>query len=467
MLTRTVVPDDWMPRGEAVVELRRPISVLGGIPGEAGLVRLMGRGAHGDRAAWLESEHPDPHRVEVTCDRYHSCGQCPLMHVDPRAQDHVREYLVSKALARIGVELEVRSHPSVAEEDWDYRHVVRLGFGQSDQGRLRLGLWSRHTGYVVPVPKCPVVTPTVRKVMMSLAHHALELELRPYHREREQGILRRALVRESRATGEVLVTLVAAKRIPLLRDYAEALAGGVSEIVGVWLHINSGPASEIFSTGEQGLERLQYLAGKGEIEEKIGDVRVRVGPGDILGVNPAAVARRNALVLDRLDVSEGKALVQFPSGVGDLVLQAAVRGAFAVGVEPLERAVGRAREVARRQELGALFLHGDPVVLEDVPRRLAGARPVVVMRPPREGSEELVEQLAALNPRRVAVLAEHPVSLGRTLVAWRERGFALEPVDLLSTRAHTTHADLVGVAVAPDADAEGRRGPRRRRVVRR
>jgi hypothetical protein len=67
--TLEVTPDHWLARGEAVSHRgRNPLVVWGGIPGEAGRVRLLHKGAHQTHAEWVSADTPDPHRVVPPCE---------------------------------------------------------------------------------------------------------------------------------------------------------------------------------------------------------------------------------------------------------------------------------------------------------------------------------------------------------------------------------------------------------------
>src|SRR5690606_13786981 len=69
-----------------------------------------------------------------------------------------------------------------------FRWVTKLGVGYSDIGRLRVGAWGRNARSVVRSPKCEVVAEPVRKAMAAGAHHVLDLGIKPYDSERDEGI---------------------------------------------------------------------------------------------------------------------------------------------------------------------------------------------------------------------------------------------------------------------------------------
>jgi 23S rRNA (uracil1939-C5)-methyltransferase len=466
--TVDVTPARWMPRGEAVVlePGLRPLHVWAGIPGERSRVRLTDRGAHQAHAEWVSSAEPDAHRVAPPCEKFTPCGGCPLMHLDPVGQVEARQALIRGALAEVGLgDVAVDSEVACPDGADGYRRVVKVGFGYSDTGRVRIGAWGRGGRQLVAIPQCNAAAPILRRTMVSLAHHTIELGIEPY--ERERGVLRSAVLRASRTTNEVLVTLVAARRDRRIEALAEEVARGVPEIVGIWLHLNDGEGNAIFQRDDQGVVGVVPLTGRECIEERLGDLVYRIGPGDFFQTNPSVAERLYARTLDRLDLQEGDALVDLYCGVGGFALPAAKRGAFALGVEEIDGAVKRAREAARANRVGAEFVAG-PVqeVLPELVPRFAGTGVKVVVDPARRGLEPgVVAGILALDPGRIAYVSCNPRAMARDLAAFAKDGWRIGPVTPFDMFPNTAHVECVAILDPPEGRAEQlRRAPRRQLV---
>ncbi|MFK7927413.1 MAG: 23S rRNA (uracil(1939)-C(5))-methyltransferase RlmD, partial [Myxococcota bacterium] len=346
----------------------------------------------------------------------------------------------------------------------DYRHVVKLGVGYSDQGSLRVGAWGRRSRTIVPIPHCPVTTDTLRRAMSTLAHYIIALDIRPYEPATERGVLRSIVARQSRTTGEVLITLVVGNRIRQLGELAELVANDVTEVAGVWVHINSEEGNHIFQRDDLGGVRTKPLVGKAWIEETIGGVTYRMGPGDFFQTNPAVAEVLYERTLDRLDVKEGSLVVDLYAGVGGMALQAAKRAGWALGVELVEGAVGHARESARRNGLTAEFINDEVhMALPLVQKRLGKRRPDVVVNPARRGLEEgVIDELVALNPRRIAYVSCNPWALARDLQEFKAKGFSIGDLELFNMFPNTAHVETLVVLEGPGADEAPGRAPRRK-----
>lgn len=467
--TVEVTPDRWLPRGEAVVEVegKKPLVVWGGIPGERATVRLGHQGQHQAHGEWRASAAPDPHRVAPPCDRYDPCGGCALMHLDVAGQRGARRWLVRSALDRDGLDdVEVGAFVPSPDGLSGFRHVVKVGFGTSDVGRIKVGAWGRGSREVVPIPHCLVAAPILRKVMVSLAHHTIQLEIEPWNEGK--GVLRAAVLRASRATGEVLVTLVAGRKDRRLGELAEEVGRGVPEVVGTWLHFNEGDGNAIFQRDDQGLVGVSPLAGREWIEERLDGIAYRIGPGDFFQTNPAMAEVLYRRTLDRLEVVEGDAVVDLYCGVGGLTLPAARRSGLALGVEELDGAVHRAHESARLNRLPAEFVAGPvvEVLADEVATRYAGTGAKVIVDPARRGLEPgVIDAVLALEPSRVAYVSCNPVALARDLRLFAAHGWRAREVEPFDMFPNTPHVECLAVLEPPQGTpARSRRAPQRKLV---
>jgi 23S rRNA (uracil1939-C5)-methyltransferase len=466
-----VTPERWGPRGEAVVGTPdRYLLVWQGIPGERARVRVEHRGQTESYGRWIApADRPHPERVQPICEKLTSCGGCAMMHVSPKGQEQARRDIVRAELDAFGLgDVQVGAFHASPAGLRDYRHVVKVGVGHSDQGRIRVGAFGRgDRARIVPIPDCPVAAPVLRKVMDALAYHVIDLELHPYDPETDRGVLRYAVIRASHITGEVLLTLVAGRHVHQLQELAERVAQQCNEVVGVWLHLNQDEGNAILARDGDGAFGVKPLAGKATIEERLNDVPYLVGPGDFFQTNPAMAEVLYARTLEKLSLDESTPFVDLYCGVGGFALQAAPRTGWALGIEEVEGAVLRARDAARLSEAPCEFVAGQVVeVLPDVAKRLAGSRPVVTVNPARRGLEEgVVDAIVAIRPQRIAYVSCNPKAMARDLAAFREKGFVIGEVELFDMFPNTPHVEaLVILESSEPVEETARRAPRRRLV---
>lgn len=467
--TKVLTPSGWMPRGEATADVRgRRVLIWKGIPGEAAKVELVGRGQHQDHARFVATRDPHPTRRRPPCDKMDQCGGCPLMHMTEAGQHDARLWLTRNALASVGLEehapTEVVPSP---DGDEGYRHVLKLEFGYNDLGHIRVGAYGRHSHRIIPIPECRVAHPEAAQVMRTIAHHVIELDVRPYDEERERGLLRHVIVRRSRSNGQILVTYIANYNTRLLRELAERVTQDAGMVAGSWLHINEHPGNAMFAPIDPEVDfPFMWLGGAGEIEEEIAGVALRIGPGDFFQANPGTADRLVRDVVSSLAEHRARPIVDLYCGVGTFTLPLAKAHGWALGVEVVPSAVKRAEESARRLHLPARFLRG--TVSEELPtveKRLAGKSPVVVVDPARRGLEpDVHEAIARLKPARLVYVSCNPKALARDLELLTKAGWNVERVRAYDMFPQTSHVELLAELAPAEAPEQSGRGPRRRVV---
>lgn len=470
--TKVITPVRWHPRGEATTEPLegggdKPIDVWAGIPGEAGHAEKLFEGRNRITARFVRADDPHPGRRDPPCDRYDLCGGCPFMHMQPDTQADARLALVADALAGAGLDVpaptELVPSPDGVE---GYRHTVKLVVGRSDRGHLRVGAYSRNTHRIVAIPGCNVATPALRRVMSQVAHHIIELDIWPFDPETGRGTLRHIVLRESRSTGEVLVTLVAGNHTRTLSTFCEQLATTASEVVGIHLHLNSEPGNNIFQRDEHGEVLTLNLRGKAMIEEDLAGASLLIGPGDFYQANPGMADRIARDMRDLLEADRARPVVDLYCGVGGLSLVLGQEHGWACGVEVVGGAVLRARENARRNRVQAEFHAGDVAgVLPQLAERLAERHPVLVVDPARRGlAEGVIDAMLEIEPARIAYLSCNPQALARDLADLVGRGWTVRELRAYDMFPQTAHVELLALLDPPEEPPEGRRAPRRRVV---
>lgn len=464
-----ITPDFWMTRGEAMLRGRlKSLVIWAGIPGEAGIVGIYHEGRNLDRARWLRpAGQADPRRRKPFCDKYDKCGGCPIMHLKSDAQNDVRLEIVRDLLADRGLAAKAPTQIICGpDEDRNYRHVAKMAIGRTDWGRVRLGAYGRDSHDVVPIPNCHVVTAPLRAAMSAVAFHVIDLEIQPYEAEIDEGVLRHVVLRQSRTTGKILVTLVAGRRPRTLNELAERIEAHVPEIGGVHLHLNEDPGNAIFSVTEDGIG-TRFLSGDPTIEETCAGVRLDVGPGDFFQANPGVADQMVRDVVDMLASERDRPVVDLYCGVGAFTLALAKEHKWAIGIEVNTTAVERAKANARKNHISAEFLAG---AVEDriaeVAVRLKDAAPVVVMDPARRGLEpSVIDAVTALKPSRLIYVSCNATTLARDLVGFVSQGWSIEGILAYDMFPQTAHVELV-VDLRPAVAPKAARGGPRRRIVR-
>lgn len=451
-----VTPEGWLARGDAFVAGEgTQLAVFGGIPGERARVRILGGTPRQEFAKWVQaSGKAHPNRVKPPCDRYVPCGRCSIMHLNWAGQDQMRQELIAEALRYAGLVATVR--PVVRGAEVEVQYTMDLATGRSDQGRIRVGVRGADGRDVLAIPDCPVVTPAIRNVMGAAAYLLGELDLWPWDGKR--GTVRGLRVLQAPNGGDCLVLIGAAKPNPTLAAFATQLASRHGGIAGVLLHIEEA-GRDPFKVDEMGDLPCMPLYGKLTLDIEVAGLPFRVGPSDPFPEHPVMDGRVAEAVVTALAPQPGDAVIDFASGLGVRTRLLAAQSGWALGVDPREGVVRRARENAAGGTGAAEF-----AVSLDA-SRLEGVRPLVVVDGGTRGLVgEQIDTLMALNPRRMVVLGTNPRSFCRGLATLTRRGLTLRSVEPFDVSPNTPFVALLGVLESNDPTPTVRRAPRRKLV---
>jgi 23S rRNA (uracil1939-C5)-methyltransferase len=422
------------------------LHVAGALPGE--LVRATVTHASSHRPeAWARLdgvEQPSPDRRPPACAAFGACGGCVLQHLDGGAQlawkaARLRRALDAyPALAGVAVSAAVPSPRALG-----YRNRSKLVCAARGGGVV-LGAFAPRSHTVVDLRGCRVSEPPLEALAAALPALISETGVAPYDERTLAGTLRHVVLRANHA-GEVLAVLVVARPdAPGVAALARGLRAAHPEVVGVVENVNRTRGNVIYGRGDDA-ERV--LEGAGSLEERVGEVGLRLSPRaffqanrDVAGLAYAAIAREVA-------PRPGEHVVDAYCGVGGIALTLArAAGVDVLGIEEHAAAIDDATAGATLNGLsGARFVAGDVAErLRDVP-----SADVVVVNPPRKGCDPaVISAVARLRPRVVAYLSCDPDTLARDLAALAglaEGGTRVRGVTPFDMLPHTPHVEALAI----------------------
>lgn len=495
---RQMVASSWSAKGEAVYNTpdgKRTL-IWSGIPFEKAIVQITHAGQHQNFGYVKSVLDPSPKRVEPKCKRYDRCGGCPFMHLSDEGQDEAKLQLFARTMAdaeaeRIDarqqvVELQQNPEPSVAEApsfgnfewpssvirvgtDSGYRMVSKLVAGRAKHGALRLGARNRN-GDIVPIPDCVVTDPDLNTVGKRIAHLLDVLKIFPYTPSNRSGV-RYAVLRKSRATKEILVTLVVTQRTGFIEELAERIYNLPFAIKGVLIHLNSEKGNAIFDRDDKGRIRTSTLVGRREITETVGGFQYTLGSGDFFQVNIGVAERIQQDVLEISTEYGDYPMIDLYCGVGLFTLPLAKRHGWAMGIELVDGAIKRAKQSAATQNIYAEFVSGDVFEqLDAVERKIHTTSPFIVVDPSRSGlADGVASSLDEMNPAAILYISCHPKSLARDLLDFIDMGWTIETVKLYDMFPNTVHMETLVLLKPPTGRVLQKRAsiPKRHKLRRR
>jgi 23S rRNA (uracil1939-C5)-methyltransferase len=464
-LTLTIEGIDEDGLGVAAHE-GKPVTVFDALPGEKVVARVTHAGRYRLFATALRVLEPSRERVARNpCPHYRDCQSCALLGWRYAAQLAGKQKRVADALADYpSLSRVVPGGVWAAPEVLGYRASAKLVVARK-RGRPLVGMYRRGSHDVVDIAACPLHHPLINRVAEAVRGELERRHISVYDADQRRGLLRYLLVRVSPSYGRAMVTLVTSERnYSEVTQLAKWLQRKVPEVASIHQNVNAGSGNVIL-----GRETCKVL-GTPDLIDKVGDVRLRLGPTSFLQVHHAQAARIYRLVRDWCDLRDGAPALDLYCGVGGISLHLAANARQVLGVESVAEAVRHARTNARMNGFGnCRFIAGDveQILREELPLT---ARPgAVVVNPPRSGcSPQVVAAVAAMRPRTLVYVSCHPASLARDLDLLVAHGFLVDQVQPVDMFPQTPHVEnVVRLVFGGIGQSSGTATPRRARTRRR
>jgi len=429
--------------GEYAVELRSAI------PGERVRAGVNWRRRNLLGARVLERLAPSPHAVQPRCAHFGSCGGCSLQSLAYEIQLAGLHALVEKAFRAQGFGAELEIAPvEGAGELYGYRNKMEFTFSNrrwiesgeppGSAADFALGLHAPGVhSKVIDIGACPIQPAAVDRILGSLRAEARLRGLEPWDQHTHTGLLRHAVLRSSRASGEILVDLVTSRDAPELVDpYAQALLARHPEITTFVQNVNTRPAQTA-----QG-ERERVIHGPGFIVERLLGLSFAISANSFFQTNSAQAERLFGLVRELAGARGDELVFDLYCGTGTIAIVLARMAREVVGFEVAPSSVADARANAARNGIeNVRFVEGD--VLASLARE-AGRPDICVVDPPRAGLHpRLLPLLAELAPRRLVYVSCNPVSGARDARALVQAGYRVLEVRPIDLFPHTPHVESV------------------------
>lgn len=417
------------------------VFVPGAIPGEKVLVRITQVRQNFARGKLEKITASSPDRFESPCPRAGTCGGCQLQHISYDKQLALKRELVAETLKRIG-HIEHPVLPVLGMDvPWRYRNKGQFHLRKIDD-RVCFGFFEPGSHHFIPARDCLLFSTAVNDLLSYLEDQLTAVGVEVFDAKTGEGCLRNVVIRESKATGEMMVILVTAHDRWKLKDLADDIVKAFPQVVSIYQNINRKAPPVVLGI------HFKLLKGRAVIKDTIGHLSFDISPRSFFQVNSLQTQVLYQVVLDCAGLTGRETVVDAYCGVGTIALFLANRARKVYGVEMVADAVRDAEENARLNGIeNARFIAGR---VEDWVRRAAeqgGKVDVLVVDPPRRGlSPDFLQAVSELRPPRMIYVSCNPSTLARDLRYLVEQGYGLtcvQPVDMFPQTGHVECVTLM------------------------
>ncbi len=415
----------------------REIAVRGAVPGDEVTARIRTK-----RKGRLEAEVVafDSHgfrRQEPSCQHFGVCGGCRWQDLAYADQLDLKSRMIADAMEANASATTPHAPILASETDLFYRNKMEFSFGLDREGRRQLGLHVRgRYNRVFDVVSCKLQSEISNHIVGAVRRHADHLEIPIYDLHSHEGILRFLVVRDAKASEQILVNLVVAEYPnETVNQLAALVLEEIPEISTFVVTLHEGKAQAALGQSEYALK------GTGSIVETCVGLDFEISTRSFFQTNPLQAGNLYLLIGTLAgDIGDAEVLDLY-CGVGAISLYLAKSAGFVTGVELEEDAVVNARENAERNSVtNCEFISGPAEEVLQGFQANGRQFDLIVADPPRAGvHDRALAAIVDLHPETILYVSCNPVSLARDLKYLEVAGYrgdAVHPVDMFPQTPH-------------------------------
>lgn len=417
------------------------VFVSGAVPGDVARVKIIKASGSFSVGRVEEFITRSDRRVEGRCEN-ELCKSCAYKCLGYEYEQELKEESVRQIFKKSGL-AEVEILPLVPSPvEHGYRNKAQYPVARTKSGEYVIGFFAPKSHRVTEAADCPLAPKVFSEVLEVLRAFFAEKQISVYDEECGEGLLRHIYLRRGEVSGEVLLTLVInGDALPHSEELVGRIAGSFPEVVGILLNVNTDRTNVIIG------ERFITIFGRDYIYDTLGGVELKITAPSFYQVNHSAAELLYAKAKEFAAPTKNDLLLDLYCGAGSIGLSMADEAGEVIGIEIVESAVECAKFNAENNGItNASFYAGDA---SEAARLLAPAEKargekilpdIVILDPPRAGTtEELIEHISTLAPRKVVYISCNPQTLARDMVIFREFGYIgdkVTPFDLFPVTGH-------------------------------
>ena len=374
----------------------------------------------------IRKTKPKPKTTDDSCVYAKKCGGCQYQGMPYAKQLKKKQKQVEELLGGMG-----KIEPILGMADpFHYRNKVNAAFSRTRRGQIISGVYKERTHEVVDIVECEIEDTRADVILQDIKGLLPSFKIKTYDEDSGYGLLRHVMVRTGHTTGEIMVVLVLASPVlPSKNNFVKAIRKLHPEITTIVLNVNDKKTSMVLG------KRNITLYGKGYIEDVLCGLTFRISPTSFYQINSKQTEVLYAKALEYAALSGKERVIDAYCGIGTIGMTMSKQAKEVIGVELNGEAVRDAVANAKRNQLKHITFYAQDA--GEFMMQLAAkgeSADVVMMDPPRSGStEEFMDSVAVLKPKRVVYVSCNPVTLARDLKYFAKKGYALvkcQPVDM-------------------------------------
>ena len=367
-----------------------------------------------------------PLRTEPRCRHFGVCGGCSLQHIDPTGQVAAKQRVLEDSLQHIGKVRPDYWLPAIHGPAWGYRTRARLSVKRVEKkGGVLVGFHERRNSFIADMESCETLPPRISALIKPLRQLIAGMEL-------SAAIPQIEVVATAQVDALVLRHMqpVGEADQQRLRDFADR------HHIQWWLQAK-GPDTITAFYPPDAPELAYQLTEFG--------LTMPFRPSEFTqintDINPLLIRR----ALQLLQPQANERIADLFCGLGNFTLPIARSAGQVTGIEGSAQLVARAEANAIRNGIGNVSF-GVANLFELNGEQLTGLGHFdkMLIDPPRDGAQAVVQSLSESGPERIVYVSCNPATLARDAsILVHEKGYQLVCAGIANMFPQTAHVESV------------------------
>jgi 23S rRNA (uracil1939-C5)-methyltransferase len=418
------------------------VLIRGGLPGDTLKVKIEKKKRNFAEAKAVEVFRGSEKRIAPVCSHFGLCGGCTWQNLGYETQLIYKEKTVKESLRHLGGFGDFETERIIRSDDTlFYRNKMEFSFGKDPSGKLILGLHPYEDfRRVFDLEKCYLQSELSNQIVWWVRDFCRKEKLIPYVPKEHSGFLRYLAIREGLNKSEIMVNLVTySGEFKQAERLSSELMKNFPHIKTVVRNINTKFADIAFGEVEE------ILAGKGIIQEKLGEFYFEVSANSFFQTNTRQAEKLFDIVTDYAGLEGSEEVLDLYSGTGAISFFLAQRAKRVTGIESVKDSVENAIKNAELNSIkNCRFLLGEAKeVLSSLVHENYSPE-VIVVDPPRGGMhKKVISSMLEIKPKRIVYVSCNPTTLARDLQVLAEKDYMLEKVQPVDMFPQTYHIEAI------------------------